>query len=225
MTRTLLTLSVIAVGLMAGLFAAFSYAVMPGLRRTDDDTFVRAMRAINEAILNPVFGVIFAGALVLLTASVVALSRRRPRSPLDHRGARVVRADGGGHRGDQRSPQRPSEDRFRVCRRIAPSIRDPLGRLERRARRAEHGRLRRGDRRSVALCRLSAETSRPQTTLERRRHGPGCCRLVMAAISPGPSATVTVRFGCRTSPNGAPLIGNRNSRHTPWRPLVANVRP
>ncbi len=73
MARTLLTLSVITVGLMAGLFAAFSYAVMPGLRRTDDDTFVRSMRAINDAILNPVFGVIFAGALLLLVASAVAL--------------------------------------------------------------------------------------------------------------------------------------------------------
>ncbi len=73
MTRTLLALSVVTTGLMAGLFAAFSYAVMPGLRRTDDTTFVASMNGINEAILNPIFGVIFAGALLLLGASVVAL--------------------------------------------------------------------------------------------------------------------------------------------------------
>ena len=31
-------------GLMAGLFAAYSYAVMPGLGRTGDATFVEAMQ-------------------------------------------------------------------------------------------------------------------------------------------------------------------------------------
>jgi uncharacterized membrane protein len=43
----------VTTGLMAGLFAAFSYAVMPGLARTDDATFVRSMQRINVAILNP----------------------------------------------------------------------------------------------------------------------------------------------------------------------------
>lgn len=57
-------------GLSAGLFATFSYAVMPGLRRTDDQSFVEAMRGINVAILNPVFAVIFVGAAA---ASVAAL--------------------------------------------------------------------------------------------------------------------------------------------------------
>jgi uncharacterized membrane protein len=73
MTKALLTLSVVTVGLMAGLFAAFGYAVMPGLRRTSDATFVDSMRGINQAILNPVFGILFGGALVLLIASLVAL--------------------------------------------------------------------------------------------------------------------------------------------------------
>ncbi|MCX5121781.1 DUF1772 domain-containing protein [Micromonospora sp. NBC_00362] len=72
MTKTLLTLSVLTTGLMAGLFAAFSYAVLPGLRRTDDATFVSSMRGINQAILNPVFGIIFGGALLLLAASLIA---------------------------------------------------------------------------------------------------------------------------------------------------------
>jgi uncharacterized membrane protein len=73
MTKTLLTLSVVTAGLMAGLFAAFGYAVMPGLRRTGDAAFVGSMRGINQAILNPVFGVLFGGTLVLLVASAVAV--------------------------------------------------------------------------------------------------------------------------------------------------------
>ncbi len=48
-----------------------SYAVMPGLRRTDDATFVRAMRQVNVAIVNPVLGVVFAGSLIALLAAVI----------------------------------------------------------------------------------------------------------------------------------------------------------
>jgi uncharacterized membrane protein len=62
----------ITMGLMAGLFAAFSYAVMPGLRRTEDRTFVDAMQRVNAAILNGWFAVGFAGA-VLFTALSAAL--------------------------------------------------------------------------------------------------------------------------------------------------------
>ena len=61
-------------GLSAGLFFAFSVAVMPGLRRTDDGAFVQAMTAINRAILNPVFGIVFVGALVApVVAAVIGL--------------------------------------------------------------------------------------------------------------------------------------------------------
>ena len=54
----------VCTGLMAGLFAAFAYAVMPGLQRTDDRTFTDAMRRINVAILNVWFAIPFGGALV-----------------------------------------------------------------------------------------------------------------------------------------------------------------
>ena len=70
----------VACGLMAGLFAAFSYAVMPGLARTDDATFVQALQRINVAILNGWFGVCFAGALVF-TAVAAVLLRDRPGLP------------------------------------------------------------------------------------------------------------------------------------------------
>jgi len=59
-------------GLMAGLFYAYSCSVMPGLGRTDDRSFVGAMQAINVAILNGWFALIFGGAL-LLTATTAAL--------------------------------------------------------------------------------------------------------------------------------------------------------
>ncbi|MEU2130218.1 hypothetical protein [Streptomyces sp. NPDC018352] len=38
----------LSAGLMAGLFAAFAYAVMPGLARTSDHTLIEAMRSITD---------------------------------------------------------------------------------------------------------------------------------------------------------------------------------
>ena len=61
---------------MAGLYLAFSIAVLPGIARSDDNTFgVAAMRGMNAAILNPVFGLVFGGPLVL---GVVAVATRLP---------------------------------------------------------------------------------------------------------------------------------------------------
>lgn len=71
MTRTALTLATLSTGLVAGLFAAFAYAVSPGLRRVDDGAFVQTMRAVNAAILNPVFGLLFAGGLLAVVAAAV----------------------------------------------------------------------------------------------------------------------------------------------------------
>jgi uncharacterized membrane protein len=51
--------AVLTTGLMAGLYLTFSIAVMPGLARRDADTFVSSMRAMNSAILNPWFGLVF----------------------------------------------------------------------------------------------------------------------------------------------------------------------
>lgn len=62
-------IAALLLGLSAGLFFAFSIAVMPGLRRVDDAAFVAAMTAINRAILNLPFGLVFVGALI---APVVA---------------------------------------------------------------------------------------------------------------------------------------------------------
>ena len=67
-------------GLMAGLFAAYSYAVMPGLGRTGDTTFVEAMQQTNAAILNGWFGVCFGGSAVFAAAAVL-LHLGRPGLP------------------------------------------------------------------------------------------------------------------------------------------------
>jgi uncharacterized membrane protein len=54
----------ITTGLVAGVYAIYANAFMPGLAKTDDKTFVRAFQAIDRAIINPVFlGLGFVGAL------------------------------------------------------------------------------------------------------------------------------------------------------------------
>ena len=67
--------ALVTTGLMAGVYLAFSIAVLPGLARGDEATFVVAMRGMNAAILNPVFAVVFGGPLVL---DVLALATRLP---------------------------------------------------------------------------------------------------------------------------------------------------
>ncbi|GAT68582.1 membrane protein [Planomonospora sphaerica] len=70
----------VSTGLMAGLFYAFAVAVMPGLGRAGDRTFVEAMQRINVAILNGWFAAAFAGA-ALLTAAAGLLHLGRPELP------------------------------------------------------------------------------------------------------------------------------------------------
>lgn len=60
-----LVLATVSVGLMAGVFFAYAVAVMPGLARTDDRTFVGAFQAMDRAIINPLFLVVFVGALAI----------------------------------------------------------------------------------------------------------------------------------------------------------------
>lgn len=57
--------ALLTTGLMAGLYLAFSTAVLPGISRRDDDTFVSSMRAMNAAILNPLFLLVFLGPVPL----------------------------------------------------------------------------------------------------------------------------------------------------------------
>ena len=60
-----LGLAALATGMMAGVFTIFSTAVMAGLRRTDDHTFVGAFGEVDRSILSAVFLAMYLGALVL----------------------------------------------------------------------------------------------------------------------------------------------------------------
>ena len=51
-------------GVMTGVFGIYANAIMPGLRATDDRTFVGAFQAMDRAIINPLFMLAFLGALV-----------------------------------------------------------------------------------------------------------------------------------------------------------------
>ncbi|WP_433287928.1 DUF1772 domain-containing protein [Micromonospora sp. CA-244673] len=77
-----LLLATVTTGLTAGLFAAFAYAVMPGLARVDDRAFVAGLRAINQAILNGWFALCFGGALVCTLAAVLLHLPAGLRGPL-----------------------------------------------------------------------------------------------------------------------------------------------
>jgi uncharacterized membrane protein len=59
----------IAMGLMAGVFWLYAHTIMPGLRGTDDRTFVGAFQAIDRAIINPWFMPAFFGALAFSVAA------------------------------------------------------------------------------------------------------------------------------------------------------------
>jgi uncharacterized membrane protein len=62
----------ITTGLSAGAFDIFAHTIMPGLKTTDDRTFVAAFQAIDRAIINPRFiGGTFFGALVSTAAAAI----------------------------------------------------------------------------------------------------------------------------------------------------------
>lgn len=59
-----LILATLTVGAMAGVMGLYANTIMPGLRRTDDRTFVGAFQAIDTAIINPLFLLTFLGGAV-----------------------------------------------------------------------------------------------------------------------------------------------------------------
>src|SRR6187549_1752691 len=71
----------LTMGLVTGAFALYAHAIMPGLKTTDDRTFVAAFQAMDRAIINPWFmRTGFAGALVF-TGAATALHRGRATLP------------------------------------------------------------------------------------------------------------------------------------------------
>jgi uncharacterized membrane protein len=67
-------LAAVGSGLVAGLFFAFSVSVMAALRSLPAPDGAAAMRAINVAILNPLFLAVFVGTALLCVALVVAVA-------------------------------------------------------------------------------------------------------------------------------------------------------
>jgi uncharacterized membrane protein len=70
---TVLIVATLAMGLVAGVFLLYAHTIMPGLRRTDDRTFVAAFQAIDGAIINPWFMVTSFGGALLFTAAAALL--------------------------------------------------------------------------------------------------------------------------------------------------------
>ena len=83
-----LILATFTMGLVTGAFALYAHAIMPGLKTTDDRTFVAAFQSIDRAIINPWFMLTgFAGALVL---TALALVTQLGRDPLPYIAAALV---------------------------------------------------------------------------------------------------------------------------------------
>jgi uncharacterized membrane protein len=59
-----LVAATLTMGLITGAFYLYAVAIMPGLRRTDDRTFVAAFQAVDRAIYHPLFMLNFLGALL-----------------------------------------------------------------------------------------------------------------------------------------------------------------
>jgi uncharacterized membrane protein len=59
-----LVAATLTMGLITGAFYVYAVAIMPGLGRTDDRTFVGAFQAMDRAIINPLFMLSFLGALL-----------------------------------------------------------------------------------------------------------------------------------------------------------------
>ncbi len=64
-TTIVLIAATVLTGLATGVVALYAHTIMPGLKETDDRTFVAAFQSMDRAILNPWFMTTFFGALIL----------------------------------------------------------------------------------------------------------------------------------------------------------------
>jgi uncharacterized membrane protein len=87
---TVLVAGTLAMGLMAGVFGIYANAIMPGLRKTDDRTFVASFQSIDRAIINPLFMTTFFSGLVLPALAVALLVSDDERSVLPWAAAAFV---------------------------------------------------------------------------------------------------------------------------------------
>src|SRR6266702_7468982 len=71
----------LTMGLVAGAFALYAHSIMPGLRKTDDRTFVAAFQQLDRAIINPWFMITAFGGALLLTLAAGIANRGTPALP------------------------------------------------------------------------------------------------------------------------------------------------
>ncbi|WP_233193467.1 DUF1772 domain-containing protein [Sporosarcina sp. P3] len=69
--KVLAGLAILTTGMMAGIVFAYANSVMPGLRKSEDRTFVLAIRHLTSSVANPLFLVISNGALIAQIGFVV----------------------------------------------------------------------------------------------------------------------------------------------------------
>jgi len=80
----LLLLATLTTGLTTGAYVLYAHTVMPGLRRTDDRTFVSGFQALDRAVINPWFmaGGFFGAPVLMAAAAATHLSEAgRPVLP------------------------------------------------------------------------------------------------------------------------------------------------
>ncbi|MEM7273412.1 MAG: anthrone oxygenase family protein [Actinomycetota bacterium] len=73
--NALLGTSIVATGLMSGLWYGWTVSVIPGTRRVADASYVDTMQHINRAIINPAFVIPFLGIPILVGAAAVVQFR------------------------------------------------------------------------------------------------------------------------------------------------------
>lgn len=86
----LLMTAIVTTGLLAGTFADWSNAIMPGLSDVDDRTFVTAYQALDAAITSPLFLIGFTGALPLIGLAAALHLRTEQRQVLIWIGVALV---------------------------------------------------------------------------------------------------------------------------------------
>jgi uncharacterized membrane protein len=71
----------LTMGLITGAFALYAHTIMPGLRKTDDRTFVTAFGQMDRAIINPWFMITAFGGAFVLTLVAGLANRGTPALP------------------------------------------------------------------------------------------------------------------------------------------------
>lgn len=71
-----LAVCTVLVGLSAGFFHAYDSSVTRGLSTVDDATYVQAMNAVNLAVRDALFGIVFFGGLIAVMAALLVTATR-----------------------------------------------------------------------------------------------------------------------------------------------------